>query len=477
MTRTTAQQKMYADIFFAAGNAFEITVVHPIGHIICSHIERTENPSLCRALCTHLGTYRQRRIIIRHIYSDNEKGILCMDQDFAGAGFTRRLAGPGMHIHIIERTIRYVKEGVRGLLSGFKYPCPKIIFLHMVTFEANRLNMFPSATRTDNISAFQLMFNRHVNAAIDCRLEFGAYYQVHNRLHSYAVEIPRTIGAIGVERWQRDMHIPWPLQPPHFQGQHLSTAPYAARGHHAPHRHSKIKITKDPFFQISALQSPALDDTPIPASETTLITADDKHQDLTLLDVTHVDRAPSPPPSTHRADDLPLPSHPIPAEADSRGDTPVQADDRQVEKIDDYTDEPAVPDEREAPLTAELSTNDVTATDGLEPTVESPPAQPPHVYQTRIRRPPDRLKLMCTYHMTARRAIKENPDEAIPVIKKELETLLHKHAFHGVHYENMDAAQRKGIIRSQMNVTQKYAPSSDGNGRMKDKLKARLVGG
>jgi hypothetical protein len=120
MTRTTAEQKMYADIFFAAGNAFEITIVHPIGHIICSHIERTDTTSLRCALRTHLGTYGQRRIIIRHIYSDNEKGILCMDQDFAGAGITLHLAGPRMHIHIIECTIRYVKEGVRGLLSGFK---------------------------------------------------------------------------------------------------------------------------------------------------------------------------------------------------------------------------------------------------------------------------------------------------------------------------------------------------------------------
>jgi Reverse transcriptase (RNA-dependent DNA polymerase) len=79
--------------------------------------------------------------------------------------------------------------------------------------------------------------------------------------------------------------------------------------------------------------------------------------------------------------------------------------------------------------------------------------------------------------MTARKASKESPDEAIPVIKKELVTLLDKHAFHGVKYDNLNPGQRKGIIRSQMNVTQKYAPSSDGNGRVKDKLKARLVGG
>jgi hypothetical protein len=63
------------------------------------------------------------------------------------------------------------------------------------------------------------------------------------------------------------------------------------------------------------------------------------------------------------------------------------------------------------------------------------------------------------------------------VIKKELVTLLDKHAFRGVKYDDLNPGQRKVIIRSQMNVTQKYAPSSDGNWRVKDKLKARPVGG
>lgn len=79
--------------------------------------------------------------------------------------------------------------------------------------------------------------------------------------------------------------------------------------------------------------------------------------------------------------------------------------------------------------------------------------------------------------MTAKRALKENPDGALPVIRQELETLLRKRVFHGRDYATLTDSQRKSIIRSQMNVTQKYAPSSDGNGRIKDKLKARLVGG
>ena len=488
MTRTTLEQRMYADIFYAAGNAFEITIVHPIGHIICSYLDKTDTTNLRRALRTHLGTYGQRRIMIRHIHSDNEKGILCMGQDFAGAGITLHLAGPGMHVHIIERTIRYVKEGVRGLLAGLPYPCPKLIFLYMVTFVANRLNMFPSATRTDNLSAFQLMFNRHVNAAIDCQLEFGAYYQVHNRLQTNAVDVPRTLSGIGVGQSNDGsgtctfigLHNLRPFKANTFKLLPmpnevilLLTSIAAA---------DKVKISKDPIFHISALHSPALDDTVPTPTENHLTPADDTYQDLALLDNTVLDRAPSPPPSTHRADDLPPPSLPAQPEADSRGDTPMQADDRYVEQHDHLVDEPAAPEERDAPLTAELSTNLVETPDDVivsELTTTPDPSMPPslahlpHVYPTRTRKPPDRLNL----HMTARKALKENPDEALPVIKKELETLLRLKAFHGRDYDELDHSQRKGIIRSQMNVTQKYAPSSDGNGRVKDKLKARLVGG
>jgi hypothetical protein len=100
----TAEQKMYADIFFAASCAFEITIVHPIGHIICSYLDKTDTPTLRHVLRTH----------------------------FAGAGITLHLAGPGMHVHTVERAIRTIKEGVRGLLAGLPYPCPKAIFIHMI---------------------------------------------------------------------------------------------------------------------------------------------------------------------------------------------------------------------------------------------------------------------------------------------------------------------------------------------------------
>jgi hypothetical protein len=104
--------------------------------------------------------------------------------------------------------------------------------------------------------------------------------------------------------------------------------------------------------------NPALDDAPC-ATESALNPAEDSHQVLALLDVTHTDRAPSPPPSTHRADDLPPFSSPILAEADGGGGTPMHADDRQAEQTPipaGFNDEPDAPEERDTPVSADLST-------------------------------------------------------------------------------------------------------------------------
>jgi hypothetical protein len=94
--------------------------------------------------------------------------------------------------------------------------------------------------------------------------------------------------------------------------------------------------------------------------------------------------------------------------------------------------------------TTTVETNSDTAhTKELEPTAHSPPAPQPYVYPTRTRRAPDRLNLICVYPMTARKAIKENTDEAIPVIKKELVALLDKHVFHGVKYGSLNPASKR----------------------------------
>jgi hypothetical protein len=101
----------------------------------------------------------------------------------------------------------------------------------------------------------------------------------------------------------------------------------------------------------------------------------------------------------------------------------------------------------------------------------------PHAYPTRDRRPPNRLTLHSIFHITAKRALREDPATARPAIEAELKTLIDKGVFRPVNVSTLSPSQRAGIIRSQLNVTQKYLPTTDGTGRVKDRVKARLVGG
>ena len=107
----------------------------------------------------------------------------------------------------------------------------------------------------------------------------------------------------------------------------------------------------------------------------------------------------------------------------------------------------------------------------------SPPPTPAPSRPVRDRRPPDRLNLYSVFHITARRALREDPATARPAIEAELKTLISKGVSRPVQVSTLTPTQRAGIIRSQLNFTQTYLPTTDGEGRVKDKVKARLVGG
>ena len=105
------------------------------------------------------------------------------------------------------------------------------------------------------------------------------------------------------------------------------------------------------------------------------------------------------------------------------------------------------------------------------------PATAPYVHPQRDRRPPSKLNLLSVYHITAKRALRESPDTARPAIESELKTLMAKGVLRPVHVSKLTPFQRANVIRSQLNVTQKFLPSSDWTGRVKDKVKVRPVGG
>lgn len=149
-----------------------------LDHILTSYIDSKDTNTLRKAFRAHHGFYGQKRINVSHVYSDNEKGISALAPQFAGAGITLTHCAPGAHVHIVERAIRYVKEGARCILAGLPYQSPKSLLRYLVPFAAARVNLFPTSTLSDNLSAYQLLYNRPADDTKDCHLAFGALYHV-----------------------------------------------------------------------------------------------------------------------------------------------------------------------------------------------------------------------------------------------------------------------------------------------------------
>ena len=497
--RAHQDQLMYVDIFFANAQPFLITVVKPLDHIKVSPLLKADVPTLRKILRTHAGYYGQRKMRITDIYSDNEKGIHAMGADFAGAGITLHQCGPGMHVSIIERVTRYIQEGVRGTLAGLGYNCPNAIFQHLVPYVADRLNLFPSSTRTDNLSAFQLLFNRSPNAQIDTNLEGGGYYQVTNK-NGNNTTLPRTDGAIGIG------------QVPNGTGTcrfiKLSNGEVFSSNHF-----THLPMPEEVKAALNALASKDKKGHPAQLEFTlhghTLsgdITEDDLEEEIAALSTINVPTAPAalppliidtPEPLPQTPWELPvyLPGAPTRAEGLTSAIPPSAPRGENRERDEDHHE-----DHHTLDTTVDISADTTEKEPPTQPTLAE--HQPPitTVPTTRanrkpitieLREPSTRIKFpnprfaatslhnfMDRYivaHITAKRAMREDPERNLPPILLELTNLVKKDTFHGRHWDSLTTVEKRNVVRSAMNITNKVTPVSKDGGRAFDKTKARLV--
>ena len=115
-----------------------------------------------------------------------------------------------------------------------------------------------------------------------------------------------------------------------------------------------------------------------------------------------------------------------------------------------------------------------------------PPASPiRREPSSRIRRPVDRLNLIAVTpaksphthyaNMSVARAMRLFPEKTSTAMESEVRSLLGKETFSGAKWEHLTPDMRKKVLRSHMNVVEKYLPTLDETGnRAIDKVKARL---
>ena len=158
-----------------------------------------------------------------------------------------------------------------------------------------------------------------------------------------------------------------------------------------------------------------------------------------------------------------------PSDPDAVNTDPAPSETDTIQILSPEEEEPQTPPDQSVhidnPVAIETSqTSEAPDEQVAEPRGTTP--ADPHVYPTCIRRPP--VYLMSIYHITAMRALREYPATVRPAIEAKLGTMLEMGVFTPVYRNDLTAFHRKNIIRSQLNITQKFLPSSDNSRRTKD---------
>jgi hypothetical protein len=121
-------QEAHCDLFFLNGNAFLITVTHPLGVTIITHLgvgkgART-TANIRKALLAHTNGLKTRGFTVAQVISDGEGGIIKAFEEESPFDFPLNPRGTKMHAPWVERKIRTVKEICRAVYNtlGFRLP-------------------------------------------------------------------------------------------------------------------------------------------------------------------------------------------------------------------------------------------------------------------------------------------------------------------------------------------------------------------
>jgi Reverse transcriptase (RNA-dependent DNA polymerase) len=490
-TRRESAQHMHCDLMFINKQPYLVSLTQPAGIYQTSCIDNIAAPTLRVAIRRMFGNLNARRIDVVRFTSDNEKGIASLFGDMSGMGVQAITVGSGQHDHIIERAIRYPKETVRATIASLPFLVPDCIMAHLVVSCTRKIMLFPSTTRTDRISPFEVYYGRKADAKGDIGLPFGTYCQVPRREMTSGME-PRTLGCIYLEPRMNG------------SGSHnfmcLKTKAVIAANHMTPFPFpplvvqyindwagkNKLHTRRDPVFtyhdQDITLHPADDDDDEEPRTTRTLTRTPpqfdgDAAPDLATIPPTPEEPTEISPDDSYQSNDAPVTESDTtgpPADATYYPTTPTQEKSVSWDKSVSETSDDA----------SNVETGEELMQEENETTQQLGPREPPVSRQpsTRIRRPVIRLNLLAESdpsvmyaNLTASRLMRLFPEKTTAAMEGEVRSLLSKQTFSGVLGNTLTYEQRRKVLRSNMNVIEKYLPTLDSTGnRAIDKVKARL---
>ena len=476
--RSLSAQHMHCDIMFVNKQPFLVSITHPIGMVLVEYIPNLTAVALRPAMRKMFGAFGSRRIKITMFTSDNEKGIAALAGDMGGMGVEVITVGPGQHDHTIERMIRHLKETIRATKYSLPFLVPDFMMTIMVVLCGNKLNLFPStSTRTDNITPLEAFTNRKMDLKLDTGEPTFSYCHVHDRTMSNGMA-PRTMGCLyagpRVNGTGTHMFINLANKAVLFANHYvvLPIPPIVITTVNGWASTNKIHTVVDPIFTYR--DRDITHDVPDDLPRVVKPLENATHVQVPLLDNYVMNPRLT---SDHSESPMPVLPLEIRGEMDDTSDLETPPDHTQeiLKPVEPMIDLPATNPEVQPP-----TVRTYTAPRPIEPREKS----------TRVRKPVDRLNLGAQAAsleqlendkphtwalMSVPRALKLFPGPTASAIKSEVTSLLAKGTFSAVDRGSLTPGQQKRILRSIMNVTEKFLPTVDSSGnRELDKIKARF---
>ena len=473
-----SEQALHADLMFVDGVVFLVSVAHPLGLTIATHLPQGKGLlPVKKGMFTQIGMFKTQGFVVTAVLFDGESAIGALANDLAHQlGVPIIPVAPGSHVGKVERKIRQIKERMRCVVTTLPYKLPLPFIPWLLYYCVTRINMLPSRLAVDRTSPREAFSGRKTNYKRDLCLPFGDYVQVHREnIVKNAVDVPRTEGAIAL------------LPTGSLEG---SCKFYILRTDRVVTRARWTTMPSMPQEVVDLLNA----------------LADKKRKDRAEAPLLFRTGTPDGPDNVTPVDDDPPlaeilpepPTHVVQPGIDD-SDTPEQPlDDDQTPVVPTTTVEvPVVTEEVDAeinqdtPLSESIDDDDDEAEDLAERMSEEPPEilptdNVPHSeprYNLRERttnwRTRERVMLnvafaqyRCTYNLSLADAITEYSQGAYEAVHGELSQILDKKVFHPMRASTLDAAARRSVIPSKMFLKEKFLPNG-----LFDKLKARLVAG
>lgn len=185
-----------ADLMSIEGVTFFIGISRKLNLITVQNLKTKGTKEITSILRSLSSVYRQRGYRIDTVMSDGEGGIKKAQIPIGDLGIKFNVASKGEHVPEIERTIRQVKERVRGFMTTIPYKLDELLIVHLVYYCVAAINSIPRADESE--SPREMFTGVKIDYQRDCKVGFGQYVQVHEDNEITNTMKARTEGAIAL---------------------------------------------------------------------------------------------------------------------------------------------------------------------------------------------------------------------------------------------------------------------------------------